>query len=101
MGVNQDRPKALTQSRELGYSLNAVLRMLKHLDIGHYHKIYDYPERGFALDADRIKSVSEQRHVEDIYVKFAPSGVGKNQVLLVLLHLTNYLDDYRYEMFNL
>ncbi len=81
-------PKALTQSRELGYSLEAVLRILKHLDIKH-HKTYDYPERGFALDAYRIKSVSEQGQVDDIYIKFALRGVGKNRVLLVSFHLTN------------
>ena len=82
-------PKALTQSRELGYSLEAVLKILKHLEIKHYHKTYDYPERGFVLDAYRIKSLSELGHVDDIYIKFALRGAGKDRVLLVSFHLTN------------
>ena len=82
-------PKAITHSRERGYSLEAVLKILKHLDVKQYHKTYEYPERGFALDAYRIKSVSERGHVDDIYIKFALRGVGKNRVLLVSFHLTN------------
>jgi len=82
-------PKALTQSRELGYSLEAVLKILKNLDVKHYHKTYDYPERGFPLDAYRIKTANEHGQTDDIYIKFALRGVGKNRVLVVSFHLTN------------
>ena len=81
-------PKALTQSRELGYGLEAVLRIFKNLDIKHYHKTYDYPERGFPLDAYRIKAATEASGTDDIYIKFALRGMGKSRVLLVSFHLT-------------
>lgn len=76
-----------THSRELGYSREAVLKVLKNLDIKQFHKTYLYPQRNFPLDSYKLKALSDTKQFDDLYIKFALRGEGKSRILLVSFHL--------------
>lgn len=78
---------AATHSRELGYSREAVLKILKNLDVKQFYKTYHYPERNFPFDAYKVRTLSATSKVDDLYIKFALLGTGKSQILLLSFHL--------------
>jgi len=78
---------AATHSRELGYSMEAVLKVLKNLDIKQFHKTHQYPQRNFSLDSYKVKALSNTKQVDDLHIKFALRGEGKSRILLVSFHL--------------
>ena len=73
-----------TDAVELGYSREAVLKILKNLDAKQFYK--NYPDGNFQLDAYKVKAFSNKQQ-DELYVKFALRGQGNSMILLVSFHL--------------
>ncbi len=78
-------PRMQIDATELGYSREAVIRVLKNLTIEQFYK--SYPNGKFRLDAYKVSTLSSTGQIDDLYIKFALRGLGKSSVLLVSFHL--------------